>query len=917
MRSSGSSSISSFVTVRPAVGECVRNRSTLRESSRRPSAARRPPRSVRASLTELERLASAPATSAYVDSLRERRPRRVARRSALRRRDPSSCPSRSGAFAVGALRHVTQLRNGDRSCTRRRARARARLRARDRGRRSRPRRRRHRAGARDSTRVRRPMRPALDGGCRRRRAAGRPVAANARPTRRRRARCARPGAPSGDAAALEGSLRVLVEHARSLQVMPKFEAAARDLDRRVAARRRGCDRGFRQSRSAGLPATGKKTPELEAFAVFRKTLGGTTNDEKGRRIARAFRIRHRFADHAAVVRDVLGAAEVEIEAASRASASIGFGEVLRAARELLRDRPDVADEVGAGIDALLVDEFQDTSRVQRDLLQLLWARTGRARGGTRPSARGDPGRRTARRRRPQAVDLRFSWCRRRRLRRARGRSRRRTGARSARHPCRRHVGAARAARRLLRAPTQPAKRPGDSRVRERLQRTTVSSGRSAARSSSRSSTSRRRRILLVPPERADAAPTGRTRSCERPGFAFDPKGPSSTRLEEALVIAERIRRIPCRRIVRVGTRARVPPDGATSPSWRPRTACSMRLLSPSRKPTIPYVVAGKSFFRTREVRDLAAMLALVLDPTDRLAMPRGPSRTMGRCPRRDAPRSRPGWRGPCSAAPLARPRRSPSSFMSRIVSTRRHLRRSSPSSRVARVVSARARSFARPSVHGRSTRSLPRFLAESSVSRTFASSSRSPIATTTLEPSGSGSTMRPSRSSPNRRLRLFRRTTTPCGCSRCMRARGWTFQSCSCPRSGQRFRVPRRVPLASRSAPVTMPNVIAVRAADETRARSSSRPPLRGAMRRRVDASGRSGSDSRMSPSRGPRMRMFLVGGRDPRRHRRSRAPRLSLFSRTRRRPAHARDCCSSPSTTSRFRRPVVRASTTPQSLHR
>src|SRR6185295_13582226 len=35
---------------------------------------------------------------------------------------------------------------------------------------------------------------------------------------------------------------------------------------------------------------------------------------------------------------------------------------------------------------------------------------------------------------------------------------------------------------------------------------------------------------------------------------------------------------------------------------------------------IPYVVAGKSFFRAREVRDLSAMLALVLDPGDRLAM---------------------------------------------------------------------------------------------------------------------------------------------------------------------------------------------------------------------------------------------------------------------------------------------------------
>src|SRR6185436_19019502 len=35
---------------------------------------------------------------------------------------------------------------------------------------------------------------------------------------------------------------------------------------------------------------------------------------------------------------------------------------------------------------------------------------------------------------------------------------------------------------------------------------------------------------------------------------------------------------------------------------------------------IPYVVSGKSFFRAREVRDLGAMLALLLDPTDRLAM---------------------------------------------------------------------------------------------------------------------------------------------------------------------------------------------------------------------------------------------------------------------------------------------------------
>jgi ATP-dependent helicase/nuclease subunit A len=35
---------------------------------------------------------------------------------------------------------------------------------------------------------------------------------------------------------------------------------------------------------------------------------------------------------------------------------------------------------------------------------------------------------------------------------------------------------------------------------------------------------------------------------------------------------------------------------------------------------IPHVVAGKSFFRAREISDLAAMLALVLEPNDRIAM---------------------------------------------------------------------------------------------------------------------------------------------------------------------------------------------------------------------------------------------------------------------------------------------------------
>lgn len=51
--------------------------------------------------------------------------------------------------------------------------------------------------------------------------------------------------------------------------------------------------------------------------------------------------------------------------------TLGFGDLLRLARDALRDRPELAAQAAAELDLLLVDEFQDTSRVQRDLLLLL------------------------------------------------------------------------------------------------------------------------------------------------------------------------------------------------------------------------------------------------------------------------------------------------------------------------------------------------------------------------------------------------------------------------------------------------------------------------------------------------------------------------------------------------------------------
>lgn len=53
------------------------------------------------------------------------------------------------------------------------------------------------------------------------------------------------------------------------------------------------------------------------------------------------------------------------------SGALGFGDLLRIVRDGLRDRPDLAAQAAGEFDLLLVDEFQDTSRVQRDLILLL------------------------------------------------------------------------------------------------------------------------------------------------------------------------------------------------------------------------------------------------------------------------------------------------------------------------------------------------------------------------------------------------------------------------------------------------------------------------------------------------------------------------------------------------------------------
>lgn len=407
----------------------------------------------------------------------------------------------------------------------------------------------------------------------------------------------------GDDAALESSLRKLVAHAQSLRDAPRFSDAARDLASAFAAKD---DARIEAAAVAlcGVRIAGKKTPEIEAFAAFRADLAGATNEERGRRLVRTHRARGRFEEHGRLVCDVLAEASQEIEERGRVRAALGFGEILRAARELLRDRPDVATEVAGTIDALLVDEFQDTSRVQRDLLQLLWAKPAARETGRIP---------------PLAA------VRERGLLVVGDRKQSIYGFRGA------DVGvfaelavglAGAPAREALGIPpgvTWEPKTPLADFHALRHNRRSVSSILAFANAFS----ARRFRPgepppelfeidyvpetedLLVPPERA--ATEG-----ERPRTTWlrvKPKASSSTRLEEALVVSERVRAL-----VAGGREHRDVAVLATTNGMLDAVAFALAQAD------IPYVVAGRSFFRTREVRDLAAFLAFVLEPSDRIAM---------------------------------------------------------------------------------------------------------------------------------------------------------------------------------------------------------------------------------------------------------------------------------------------------------
>ncbi len=417
-----------------------------------------------------------------------------------------------------------------------------------------------------------------------------------------------------DARLIEGTMLGLVDHARGLARDRTLGDAAVAV---VTAWDRGDEDAIVQAAGelAAVPARGSKTVAAEAFFAFRAALPGGINAEKGRTLARLWRTRGRIGPSAALARTLLIEAEEMTRREALREGVLGFGEVMRAARDVLRDVPDVAAGVGAGIDALLVDEFQDTSRLQRDLVLLLWEQDPRARRA--------------------GTNARLSRIRPRGLLVVGDRKQSIYGFRGAdvavfAELC---VGLAGArAREALGieagAVWEPEEPVADFVALRHNRRGTdelLAFANAYSRIRLRSASSPpelfeidyvpRTEDLLPPPERAGSASSGVRTTWLR--VALRESVPSSERLDEAGVIAQRIVAI-----VRDGK----PTIRGLAPRWADVAVLALRheMLDATAhalaRAGVPYVVAGRSFYSAREVRDVAAMLALLCNPGDKLAL---------------------------------------------------------------------------------------------------------------------------------------------------------------------------------------------------------------------------------------------------------------------------------------------------------
>ncbi len=425
---------------------------------------------------------------------------------------------------------------------------------------------------------------------------------------------------ASDVREIERALGTLVEHARALGGERVLGAPARALSDVWASRRE--DRlEEAASNLCAVAARGKQSERAEAFFAFRAGLPGSTNAERGANLVKLWRARDSLVPQAALFRELLARTEAAVRVSMARDGVLGFGEVLRAARDLLRDDPSVALILGRELDALLIDELQDTSRIQREIIELAWRAESESgvRAGVPAIARIRPRGLLVVGDRKQSI----------------------YGFRGA------DVGAfaelciglagrpARAALRIAPGRVWEPELPSADFVALRHNRRSAHEILSFvnAYSPMRFTASSEPRELyeveyapdiedLLPPEGDPSAPVPYPRT----SWIRLPTGDAggSSRLSEGEAIARRIAAI-----VEGGT----PRVRGAPPRWRDVAVLARRhaMLDATAyalaRAGIPYVVAGNGFFTAREVRDVVAMLSFLIDPDDalsRVVVLRGP-----------------------------------------------------------------------------------------------------------------------------------------------------------------------------------------------------------------------------------------------------------------------------------------------------
>ena len=358
----------------------------------------------------------------------------------------------------------------------------------------------------------------------------------------------------------------------------------------------------------------KSLQNLPFWPNWQQFLDGLTGATKRERLESLVEHAERAAELDADARgasEVLAMIQRTLLERRRSEGTLGFGDVLRLARDGLRDQPSLAKSASQKTEVLLVDEFQDTSRVQRDLLLLL---------RERPASidRRKPGHVPA----PQDIlprGLVVVGDRKQSIYAFRG------AEVSVFAQLAAELAGAPAAERLELSGVLPSAQPVADfhtlTANYRSSRAIIDAVNVIASADFCERPERAFEIRYTPaealvlPASAEGAPSGTVTIVEDDGSApTDPSAPALVRQAEGALRSALVAAGLCARVARAGTSFKDIALLARRRATLPLLELALDRLN------VPFVVAGRALYATPEVRDLFAALRLQINPGDRHAL---------------------------------------------------------------------------------------------------------------------------------------------------------------------------------------------------------------------------------------------------------------------------------------------------------